>query len=239
MKVTFKRFGLPYNPQKDKKNKNKNKIIRHIVWFLIAFIAISVLLTLVVEALIRISIAKLAINDTIDSTWIGSLASYWGGIIGGMISGTLAFIGVFYTIRYYKESDEQKEKAAIQPFLNVTIASGGKATRGFFLGKSKENKKKQLQVNVNIKNIGNGFANTLVVHTGANSGGLAFNNVIAVGESIDLFFMVDEDELKEGLHFGIQYIDSMRNEYIQEYDMKKEYSSIKIECGYPGFLEQF
>ena len=109
MKVTFKRFGLPYNPQKDK--KNKNKIIRHIVWFLFAFIAISVLLTLVVEALIRISIAKLAINDTIDSTWIGSLASYWGGIIGGMISGTLAFIGVFYTIRYYKESDEQKEKA--------------------------------------------------------------------------------------------------------------------------------
>ena len=135
MKVTFKRFGLPYNPQKDK--KNKNKIIRHIVWFLIAFIAISVLLTLVVEALIRISIAKLAINDTIDSTWIGSLASYWGGIIGGMISGTLAFIGVFYTIRYYKESDEQKEKAAIQPFLNVTMASGGKATRSFSLGKSK------------------------------------------------------------------------------------------------------
>lgn len=152
MKVTFKRFGLPYNPQKDK--KNKNKIIRHIVWFLFAFIAISVLLTLVVEALIRISIAKLAINDTIDSTWIGSLASYWGGIIGGMISGTLAFIGVFYTIRYYKESDEQKEKAAIQPFLNVTMASDRKATCGFSLGKSKEEKKKQLQVNVNIKNIG-------------------------------------------------------------------------------------
>ena len=57
-----------------------------------------------------------------------------------MISGTLAFIGVFYTIRYYKESDEQKEKAAIQPFLNVTMASGGKATRSFSLGKSKERK---------------------------------------------------------------------------------------------------
>ena len=117
VKVTVKRFGLPYNPQKDK--KKKNKIIRHIVWFLIAFIAISVLLTLAVEALIRESVAKLAVNDTIDSAWIGSLASYWGGIIGGMISGMLAFIGVFYTIRYYKESDEQKEKAAIQPFLNV------------------------------------------------------------------------------------------------------------------------
>lgn len=237
MKVIFKRFGLPYNPQKDK--KNKNKIIRHIVWYLIAIIAISVLIALVVEARIRVSIAKLAINDTIDSTWIGSLASYWGGIIGGMISGILSLFGVLYTICYYKESDEQKKKAAIQPFLNVTMASGGKATRGFSLGKSKEDMKRQLQVNVNIKNIGNGFANTLVVHTGANFGGLAFNNVIAVGESIDLYFMVDEDELKKGLHFGIQYIDSMRNEYIQEYDMKKEYSSIKIECGYPRFFDNF
>lgn len=237
MKVTIKRFGLPYNPQKDK--KNKNKIIRHIVWFLIVFITISFLLALKIEALIRISIAKLAINDTIDSTWIGSLASYWGGIIGGMISGTLAFIGVFYTIRYYKESDEQKEKAAIQPFLNVTMASSGKATLGFSLGKSKEDKKKQLQINVNIKNIGNGFANTLVVHTGPNFGALSFNDVITVGESINLFFMVDEDELKKGIHFGIQYIDSMRNEYIQKYNMKKDYSSIKIECGYPEFLEQF
>ena len=237
MNVIFKRFGLPYNPEKDKKKKNKT--IRHLVWFLVAFIAVSVIVTLAIEALIRVSVAKLTVNNTIDSTWIGSLASYWGGIIGGIISGMLAFIGVFYTIRYYKESDEQKEKAAIQPFLNVTVKSGGKATRGFSLGNLGEDKKIKLQVYVDIKNIGNGFANTLVVHTGANLGGLAFNNVIAVGESIDLFFVVDEDEVKDGLHFGIQYIDSMRNEYIQEYDMKKEYGSIKIECGYPGFLEQY
>ena len=111
----------------------------------------------------------------------------------------------------------RRKRQQFSRYLNVTMASDGKATRGFSLGKSKEDKKKQLQVNVNIKNIGNGFANTLVVQYGSPySGGLAFNNVIAVGESIDLFFMVDEDELKKGLHFGIQYIDSMRNEYIQE-----------------------
>lgn len=233
MRMIFERFGLPYNPQKEK--KKNNKIIRHVVSFLLIFIALSVLATLKIEALIRETIAKLAVNDTIDSTWIGSLASYWGGIIGGLISGILAFIGVFYTIRYYKESDEQKEKAAIQPFLNMTVEVGGKATRGFSLGKASE---KTQKVNVNIKNIGNGFANTLVVKTGANYGGLAFNNVIEVRESIDLFFKVNEDELKAGLQFGIQYIDSMRNEYIQKYDIKKEDSGVKIECGYPNFLEQ-
>lgn len=235
MRMIFERLGLPHNPQKDK--KSNDKLIRNIVCFLLAFIAISVLVTLIIEGLIRGSVAKLAVNDAIDSTWIGSLASYWGGIIGGLSSGTLAFIGVFYTIRYYKESDEQKEKAAIQPFLNITVESEGKATHGFSLGKVGEDKK-PLKVNVNIKNIGNGFANTLVVHTGANYGGLAFINVIEVRESIDLFFMVNEDELKAGLQFKIQYIDSMRNEYIQKYDIKKEDSEIKIECGYPSFLKQ-
>lgn len=43
-------------------------------------------------------------------------------------------------------------------------------------------------------------------------------------------------DFEEVVKLDTQY---MRNEYIQEYDMKKEYSSIKIECGYPGFLEQF
>ena len=237
MKVEYKRFGFPYNPQKE--NKTKNKLIRHIVLFLIIFIAVTLVLTLGVEALIRLSVAQLSVNNEMNATWIGSVASYWGGIIGGMISGILAFIGVFYTIRYYKESDEQKEKASIQPFLHVTVASGSGAMRGFSLGKLSEDKKEQKQVNVNIKNIGNGFANTLVVHTGANFGGLAFNNVIAVGESVNLFFVVDKNELNKGVHFCIRYIDSMRNEYIQEYDMKMGYNSVRIECGYPAFLEQF
>ena len=106
MKVEYKRFGLPYNPQKEK--KTKNKLILHIVLFLIIFIAVAVVLTLGVEALIRLSVVQLSVDNEMNATWIGSVASYWGGIIGGMISGILAVIGVFYTILYYKEADEQK-----------------------------------------------------------------------------------------------------------------------------------
>ena len=47
------------------------------------------------------------------------------------------------------------------------------------------------------------------------------------------FFMVDSENLKEGLHFGLQYIDSITNEYIQEYTMKAVGGSIEIDCGYP------
>ena len=89
-----------------------------------------------------------------------------------------------------------------------------------------------------IKNIGNGFASILVIHTGANLGGLGFKRVITVGESIYTFFMVDTEKLEDGLHFALQFVDAMRNEYIQEYEMRKDGDHIVIDCGYPAFLEQ-
>ena len=190
------------------------------------------------EILMRNHIACLVINDTIDSTWIASLASYWGGIIGGAISGVFAFWGVFFTIRYYKESDNQKEKAAIQPFLLVTVGANKDVASGFELGPKTDEKKTTKEIRVTIKNIGNGFAKTLVVHTGFNLGGMAYNKVISVGEVEYLFFKVDPDYLTTGLFFGIQYIDAMRNEYIQEYRIMDRRGHIDIECGYPGFIEQ-
>ena len=236
MSVKIKRFGLPYNPQKEK--RRKNKITKHIIIFLCVFIVVAAILAIAFSLMMRNYIACLSINDTIDSVWIGSLASYWGGIIGGVFSGVFAFLGVFYTIKYYKESDEQKEKSAIQPFLLVTVGADKDVKKGFALGASSDEKKDQKEIKVTIKNIGNGFANTLVIHTGFNFGGLSYNKVISVGESEALFFMADPNDIKKGLNFGIQYIDAMRNEYVQEYTITDKNGHIDIECGYPGFLEQ-
>jgi hypothetical protein len=80
MKMEIKRFGLPYNPRKHK--KVKNKITKHIIIFLCVFIVIAATLSVGFALVTRNYISSLTINDTIDSTWIGSLVSYWGGIIG-------------------------------------------------------------------------------------------------------------------------------------------------------------
>lgn len=234
--VKIKRFGLPYNPRKEK--RMKNKITKHIVVFLCLFIVIVAIATVGFAMLMRNYISCLTINDTVDSAWISSLASYWGGIIGGVISGVLAFLGVFYTIKYYKESDEQKEKSLIQPFLLVTVGADKEPPNGFELGPKTDGKKATKQVKITIRNIGNGFANTLVIHTGYNVGGMAYNKVITVGDAQFLFFMADSDDLKQGMEFGIQYIDAMRNEYIQEYIISEKRGHVDIECGYPKFLKQ-
>ena len=164
----------------------------------------------------------------------------WASFLGSYIGGLCTLIALVATIHYYKESDKKKEKAAIQPFLHVTVGGNDREQKkGFSLpGNTKKDSKELKEVKIAIKNIGNGFASILVIHTGANLGGLGFKRVITVGESIYTFFMVDPEKLEDGLHFALQFVDAMRNEYIQEYEMKRDGSHILIDCGYPAFLEQ-
>lgn len=107
----------------------------------------------------------------------------WAGFLGSYIGGLCTLIALVATIHYYNNSDKKKEKAAIQPFLHVTIGGSDRDVRkGFSLpGRSEKNSNQLKQINIIIKNIGNGFATTLVTYTGANIGGLEFRHVIPVG----------------------------------------------------------
>lgn len=233
MKIEMKRFGKSFEPGNEKRKK-RNALLGVLVFLLIA-IAVIALVSIRIEAAIRHCVVLGQ-----EETWAASVASYWGGIIGGVVSGILAFLGVFYTIRYYKESDAQKERAAVQPFLLVELGQDPRheLSTGFSLGERTDDKEKQKTINVTIKNIGNGFAKTLVIHTGFNVGGHAFNKVINIGDNAYTFFVLNKDNLQDGVSFSLQYIDSMTNEYIQEYTIKSKYSTIEIECGYPQLLGQ-
>ncbi len=120
--------------------REANKITKHIVLFLCLFIVIVAIATVGFAMLMRNDISCLTINDTVDLAWISSLASYWGGVIGEVISGVLALLGVFYAIKYYKESDEQKEKSLIQSFLLVTVGADKEPPNGFELGPKTDGK---------------------------------------------------------------------------------------------------
>lgn len=233
MKIEMKRFGKPFDLGKEKRKK-RNSLCGVIVFFLIAIVIVAII-SIGIEAAIK---HYVVLGQ--EETWAASVASYWGGIIGGVVSGILAFLGVFYTIRYYKESDAQKERAAVQPFLMVELGYDPRheLRTGFNLGDRTDDKEKQKTINVVIKNIGHGFAKTLVIHTGFNIGGLAFNQVINIGDCVYTFFVINKDNLKDGASFALQYIDSMTNEYIQEYIIKAEHDIIDVECGYPQLIEK-
>ena len=229
----MRRFGKPFSPGEEQRKK-RNSFIR-VIAFLICAVIVVAILTIRIEHLIQSCVVSGQ-----EETWVASVASYWGGIIGGVVSGVLAFLGVFYTIRYYKDSDAQKDRASVLPFLLVKVGQDSRhdLQKGFALGENPKDKKNKKEIWISIQNIGNGFATTLVIHTGFNIGGLAFEKVIPVGDFAYTFFVADAEKLKDGLTFDIQYIDSMTNEYIQEYNIKSDGSRVEIECGYPQLLIQ-
>lgn len=236
LKFNIRRFGLPDNPKKEK--GANNKIINQTISFLCIFVLVAIIVTIIVAKFIQKHITTFSVGNEMNSLWIGSFASYLGGTIGGIFSGAFAFLGVFYTIKYYKNSDDKKEKSAIQPFLLVTAGANKTPNTGFEVGEHSNKGDSKKNVNITIKNIGNGFANILVLHTGFNIGGIAYNKVLCSNESECIYLKIDSNSLDDGVDFGIQYVDAMRNEYHQTYTLKNENGHINIECGYPAFMEQ-
>ena len=114
--VNVERFGI--------ETKKKNKLLFFImaVVILLALIALVLIVSVSVQLTIRDSIASLSIDNDANATWVSSLASYWGAIIGGVISGVLSVIGVALTIRYYRSSDEVKNRLEHMPFLMCVMS---------------------------------------------------------------------------------------------------------------------
>lgn len=50
--------------------------------------------------------------------------------------------------------------------------------------------------------------------------------------------MVDTEMVENGLQFAVQFVDSMRNEYIQQYELIRKEGNLWIDCGYPAFIEK-
>ncbi|HBG5343100.1 TPA: hypothetical protein KQG29_000432 [Clostridioides difficile] len=245
--MRIQRFGI--TEKKIKKGYFKTALL------VLILIGVICVITLGVQTHIQNSIGKLSIqNDSnnLNATWIGSLASYWGGILGGIISGLLTFIGVAWTIKYYRNSDLIKSRLEHMPFLKIELKEyTRKKIDGielYEIGIEKKERSNIFEVEnfyyrMRVKNIGQGFANTLVIYTGDNAGGIAYKKLIQVDDSSEFCFKVNmiKDVPKYELNFAVSYIDCMTNEYVQRYRIEcegKNHNDIKIDTGYPMFVGQ-
>lgn len=241
-KFKFQRFGIF-------EKKESNHWFFKIILILALFISIY-LTTIFVQNYIKSSLESLEVTNDLNSTWIGSLASYWGGILGGGISGLVTFIGVAWTIRYYHNSDKIKSRLEFLPFLNIDVVSVNIIPTEANYYKINSNSinddtlnKKTLYFKIKIENIGRGFANVLVIHTHKNAGGMFYKKLIQVNSFNEFYFKVhtDSNSIEDELNFEIQYVDCMTNEYIQNYSVKwknKNFNNLDIDIGYPNFMGQ-
>jgi hypothetical protein len=241
--IQEKRFGI---------NKGKKKKYFWKQFLLIIFIVVAVCsVLLAIQGIIKNNIEKLSVANDLNSIWISSLASYWGGILCGVISGTLAIIGVVWTIRYYKDSDAAKSRVEHMPFLIFELKDifsaddihrVQRSKKVYTVDCSNEKDVEPILCRMKISNIGQGFASVLVLHTGENIGGIAYRELIKIGDEKEVVLKILPDKKfdEREVSFGIQYIDCMTNEYVQEYCLTwcDDIYTMKIEQGYPRFMGQ-
>lgn len=232
-KISITRFG------QDQLRKRMKKWIKPVI-IGIVLTAIFAFFALKGEDIIRSNIVKLSVDNDANATWIGSLASYWGGILGGIFSGTIAIFGVFYTIQFTREADRNKERQSIQPFLNVKIVASpsGETVKQFNIvdGKAEQS---FYPIYLSITNIGNGFANTMTFGIGENLTGLSYKEVFTINETKVVKLDVQKYKMSKGVRFFICFADSMTNEYIQYYELKRDSSGTgyDLDIGYPNLID--
>ena len=92
---------------------------------------------------------------------------------------------------------------------------------------------------LSITNIGNEFANTLTFGTGENLTGVCFKEVFTVNQKKEVLLNVQTYKMGKGVTFFIWFADSMTNEYIQYYELKrnKNGTGYDLDVGYPNLIE--
>lgn len=231
LKISTSRLGVPEN---QKSNRKALKFFGYVIGILLFLIAVMVTFVYI-EKFIRAQL--LPVGEANSIAWSASLSSYWGAILGGLISGLIALGGTFIMIRYYRQSDIQNKINENKPFINISVKSWCSSNERnpvlFELGSGE----RISFIELAIKNIGKGFAQTLVYYNGANIGGVAFRHTLEQASQLEktCFVKLKYDlTSNKNMTFGIMFMDCFSNEYIQTFEISVESDgSATISCNYP------
>ena len=241
IRIKETRFGLV------RKGKRSNTLL-YIILFLVG-IGAALTVAIIVQNSIHSSLNQLKVDNDLNSTWFGAIASYWGGVIGGVISGSFTVIGVILTIGYYKKADNKKDRLKAMPFIEASIVSKKHIHSGEidlskaillaeFDEKRRNEKDEQMYFRIRLDNIGKGFAHTLSINSGESIGGKAYEKLIKVNEQTVIEVKAYIKDIKNNcVSFSLMYIDCMTNEYMQTFTIRRN-KNYSVESGYPSFLGQ-
>ena len=197
-------------------------------WWALVVLLIAILIPFILEYYIRKQVVT-----GYEDTWIASVASYWGGIIGGMISGIVACIGVVATIRYYKESDAKKERAAIMPFFKVWKEELNIDNDYIYLPRDIEKAQAgKASCIIAVQNIGNGFAQVEDVRCRNDLTESIVGKTITKEQGMHLYLLIkDPNHVDEMI--DIHFRDVCGNKYVQTLHVCNEKGEIQLSNDYP------
>ncbi|MED4392520.1 hypothetical protein P4699_20350 [Priestia aryabhattai] len=91
---------------------------KKVMWqFVLLSVIIMILFPIITNGLMLVGNFKVAGDSQISQTWIGYLGSFWGAILGGVISGAITLIGVRLTIH----NQDRQEFIRLYPQRKIAL----------------------------------------------------------------------------------------------------------------------
>ena len=109
MKIMYERLGI----FKERKNIHWVRKILFFIFFLLFLLVALKFGRVYLQNVIK----NIELTNESVKAWISTSLSFWGSIIASLLSGTLTIIGVWWTIKYYRDSDAKKSRMECMPFL--------------------------------------------------------------------------------------------------------------------------
>lgn len=187
-------------------------------------VSVEMIITLMIAVILLFGLSFLYFKYVILINASDYEASYWGAVIGGIASGVLAFLGVFYTIKYYKDADIEKELQKVRPYIFVEECIENNAYLPiYYLGDYKYGDKKAT-LDIAISNIGLGVARVRNVTNLNKEDGAYINWTLKPNGNRLLTVLMEEDAMDKGVTFSIEYEDIMSNKYTQSFKICYNYT---------------
>lgn len=158
----------------------------------------------------------------ISAPWLltrndNSALTYWGAVIGGVASGSIAVVGVYATISYYKKSDADKARIAIRPFFEIIVTKAYPldivAEKPIWIANAEDGA--LLKFKINCRNIGDGFAQIKSIGRTRDDTAV-YQRIVYSHEVFELTLHLPENPDNDEFSFLLDFEDALGNEYTQE-----------------------
>lgn len=170
---------------------------------------------------------------------LGAFASYYGAIIGGILSGVIAIGGVFLSLYFYQKRYQEEDVAKVQPNLKLEATNPGFSV-GLLLSSidfiGLENPLEQgYPVEFQATNIGNGYLKIhSIKYNGISASDETLTTVLDVKDKSKFVVCVKKQNRLSPFQLQIEFYDSMSNLYVQDYNVNwDDARGYYVNNGYP------
>ena len=172
------------------------------------------------------------------------LPDHWSSVFGSVFTGLMAYVGVVFSIQYYRRSNREYERLKIMPYLDVTvIETGGEVKAEDDIPEGEDvivspeygmAEQTGIWLKMTIRNVGYGFAKVLSFWFEGNNLSVTVNKMLTTEEQMEAVFVMPKSN---SYPFFLTFVDPRMQLYAQRYSLCRDGGRMVCKSNVPMPIE--